>query len=212
MGNVLKLIAAFFAFAALSSVHAAPQILTYENLYREIGAICSINLDAKCWKPFADQLTQLSPPATQRERDDQFEGYWMLANIALMVGDLPESKEFFDIALKMASNLKPDPKAGAEQAFAGMMIRIGEADVSLSMRDYAAALKYIEEYSAMAKILSERGLLFDSVALQRCAALIGLKRDTEADAALEDLLKKLDFEGERSWEGVPFGPQPLDPY
>jgi hypothetical protein len=64
----------------------------------------------------------------------------------------------------------------------------------------------------MAKILSERGSIFDSVALQRCAALIGLKRDAEADAALEDLLKKLDFEGESPWEGVPFGPQPLDPY
>ena len=207
-----KYFATFFALANFAFANAAPQTLTYESLPHEMGTFCRVNREAKCWKSFADEMAQLRPPGTERERQEQFGGYWMLANVALFVGDFPESKEFFDTTLKLVVNLKSDTKSGGDQAFAGMMVRLSAADLALSMRDYATALKYLDEYSTQANKSFGRDTIFDAVILQRCAALIGLSRNAEADVLLAELLQKLNFEGQSPWEGVPFGPQPLDPY
>jgi tetratricopeptide (TPR) repeat protein len=206
-----KWIAAVLALTISSFSHATSQEKTYKDVSHVEGSICNVKPQAKCWKPLADLLTQLGTPSTEREREDQLSGYWMLAKSAHLVGDFSDSKEFYGIALNLAKGVKPDAKNGVDQIAASMMIKSDAAALALSMHDYSTALSYLDEFSAFSRKAFGRESDSDSISLLHCAALIGLKRTTEADKGLQEILQGLNFEGQSPWEDFPFGPQPLDP-
>lgn len=207
-----KFLAVALALGIASSAKAATQDKNYEDAMSATYFSCRVQLQSKCWKPLADVLAQTKAPTTEQEREDQMFDYWILAKTAHWVGDFADSANFYDTTLTLAKGLKIKPDGKGNPSDIGSIVKIDLAALDLSAKDYSSAFRILDEITPLEKDLLAGDSIAVSTSFMRCAALIGLKRTAEADAALQDLLQKLDFQGESPWEGMPVGPQPIDPY
>jgi tetratricopeptide (TPR) repeat protein len=155
-----------------------------------------------CWKSVGERLAQRAAPRSEREREDQVADIWMVATVASDVADFAESKRLYDRALAMAHGM------AVHDEFAEAAIKIDAAKPYLLTRDYAVALRLLDEALSSSAAATESG----EFSLLRAAALIGLQRNAEADHILQGVFDHLDFDGIMPFDGLPFGPQPVDPY
>ena len=191
------------------SVNAAP-VDSDEVIARAMFS-CNDEIKSKCWKPLADALAK-APATAEKDKGDRAFQYWTLAKIAYFSGDFADSRKFFNTTLDLAKDVRLSDDVLPYPEALSLMVGLDIAALDLTEHDYASALYHIEAYVVREKRVRKINEEPSSAALLHCAALIGLKRTDEADALIQDFLKKLDFDAQGPLDGWPIGPQPLNPY
>ena len=195
--------------AAVGIAQALPDD-AQKALFQEIDTMCSGGPQTHCWQRAAQLLAQLKPAATEREYEDRFLAYWFLGKAAYLAGDWSDARRLYDLALQIVSNAELASSSKFDPGAMRAVMGVDEAELAMSMEDFAAALGYVDAFAAFQLRDAAQTIEPESAMLLRCGALIGLKRP--ADACLQALLGKLDFSSSSPWEWMPLSVQVLDPY
>ncbi|MBI3727667.1 MAG: hypothetical protein HY254_04955 [Burkholderiales bacterium] len=198
---------------AFGDAQAASNAKDDQGLRLSDSPVCTPVPVSKCWKPLADYLEKLEPPARENEYGDQLIAYITMAKLAYWARDFSDAKEINRLALELIKKRKFTGRdADLGTSLFGIMINVNSANLALSMHEYARALDYLDQYSSIWNKLGEPDGEPEELVLIRCAALIGLQRGAEAEVLLEKMLKKLNFSGQAPWEANPLGLEPVNPY
>lgn len=176
------------------------------------ASICKPVPESRCWLPLLKYLESLPPAQSERAQMEVVFSYAMLAKSAHLVGDLAESKLYYQKTMSMADALPREFTAEFASEPASTFFKTDAAALAIRMREYSQALRYLNDVSDFMQRIEKVPARPGTVSLLRCGALIGLHRDAEADAELQAMLSKLDFDGQAPWEAFPFAPEPIHPY
>jgi len=180
----------------------------YEAVYGDVARACQ-KPGHHCWQQTLDDLRKLPPASTEREKQGYLLSYYMISKFAYWVGDNDEAKHLFTQAMQLAKGIEIDKGVTAEP-----VVTLDAVPVYLITRDYPKALGLLDQaQSGFARYATDgqqpAPLEMD---VFRAASLIGLRRDEDADALLEQILGRLDFNERVPFEEWGVGPEPVDPY